>query len=42
MTTKFKTKSPIARLVQETSPRCVHASNWGFWGTGDPMMSVKF
>ena len=42
MATKFKTKSPIAHLVQEISLRCVHASNWGFLVTGDPMMAVKF
>ena len=42
LATKFKTKSPIAHLVQEISLRCVHASNWGFSVTGDPMMSVKF
>jgi len=35
MATKCKTKSPIARLVQEISPRCVHASNCGFSGTDD-------
>ena len=41
MATKFKTKSPITRLVYEISQRCLRITR-GFSGTSYPMMLVKF